>query len=192
MDIVWIGEGTGDHRLAARRRQGRPGGRPRHAALQSRPLPRWLRGMRGGLSDRGDSGARRRARRRLRPLHRLSAPHRGLPDRRDGDINGLGVRGQRPQRPHMVRRRDAAAAAASRRARAQGVPAQLTHPPRRCRLLQRLRVRTPGAWRSLLQSASVRRVLHAVAALRRSSVGHGAGHRCHARAAAKRCRSRAG
>ena len=59
-------------------------------------------------------------------------------------------------------------AAQSRR----GFPPQPAYPPRRRRLLQRLRVGAAGAEQSLLQSASVRNLLHAVAALRRSASCH--------------------
>ena len=59
---------------------------------------------------------------------------------------------------------------------AQRLPPQPACPPRRCRLLQRLRVRTAGAEQSLLQPASARDLLHALAALCRSAAGHRPGH----------------
>ncbi len=65
------------------------------------------------------------------------------------------------------------------------VPAQPAYPPRRCRLLQWLRIRTAGVEQSVLQSASARHFLHGVAAFRRSAAGHRAGHQCHARTAAR-------
>ena len=61
------------------------------------------------------------------------------------------------------------------------VPAQPAYPPRRCRLLQRLRIRTAGAQQSILQSAPARHFLHPLAALRRPAAGDRAGDARHAR-----------
>ena len=79
-----------------------------------------------------------------------------------------------------------------RRANAPRIPAQPARPPRRRRLVQRLRIRAAGAEQSVLQPAPPRHLLHRVAALCRPSVGDRAGDERHARPAARHLRSDGG
>ena len=139
VDTLWTRERKGDDGLARKWRRLGAGGRARHASIQSRRLPQGMRGMRRRLPDPCDRGARRRPRRRLRTLRRLSALHRSLSDRRDDAVGGLGLRGDEPTRPAVVRSEPAAGWAGG--ARTQGLRPQPAHSACRRRIVQRLRVR---------------------------------------------------
>ena len=72
------------------------------------------------------------------------------------------------------------------------LPPQPACPPRRCRLLQRLRVRAAGAEQPVLQPASARHLLHRLAALCRPAAGDRPGDARHARPAARHLRGDGG
>ena len=84
---------------------------------------------------------------------------------------------QRPTAPAVGRRR---------------VSSQPAHPPRRCGIVQRMRIRTASPQQSLLQSASAGHFLHALAPLCRSAPGDWTCHPSDARAARGGLRGDAG
>ena len=102
-----------------------------------------LQSLRRHLSDQGDHDAsvdrsKRHARRRLWPLRCLPALHRGLPDRSDEPVVRLGLWRADAHRLDLesrceLRPRD-------RDRNASGISAQPACPPRRRRVMQRLRV----------------------------------------------------
>ena len=127
---------------------------------------------------------------RLRPLRRLPALHRGLSDRRHGDVFRLGLR--------CRTREDLIWNDGPIRTRAAGE--ETRHAFRRSLHIRHVdagscngcEVGTAGVEQSILQSASAWHFLHRVAAFRRSSVGDRAGHLRHARPLARHLRSDGG
>ena len=186
----------GDDRLADGGRDGRPGRRARHAALRCRELaataarnaPTSVRPRRSQAHRcrRGGSPSTTAAASSASSASRPVRPERCA----TSSDWAFGVRDARrsrlvesDRRPHLRRR------GTTRQRRVSPQPA---YPPRRRRLLQRLRIRTAGAEQSVLQPASARHLLHRLAALRRPAAGHRAGDPRHARAAARHLRGDGG
>ena len=176
----------------AARWSGWTGRRARHAALQSRRLQGGLRGVRVGVSDAT----------RSRPEHGGLAVDYGrcvvcqlcteaCPTGAMKPSNdwAFGVR----DRADLVWSNDEGATGGRNNDRGpKRVSPQPAYPPRRCWLVQRMRVRTSSASTTLLQSASIGDFLHALAPICRSASGDWTCHPSHVRAAQGGLRGDAG